>query len=173
MGSREWQSRWILKWYICPLRTVPYCLIWLLLVTVFANLLVFFQLLLIILVSGFFFNVFHQISEIILNYHTLRTYWLPPKIKGVVKAPSNNLSLNIQIALCLSAFQGYLVHDLTHLLRCHLGVNLRGGNVLVFQIRKSMNRISPVRLRSCLPCHGPPFLLLFKIQRVTDDISVE
>ena len=86
------------------------------------------------LVSGFFFNVFHQISEIILNYHTLRTYWLPPKIKGVVKAPSNNLSLNIQIALCLSAFQGYLVHDLTHLLRCHLGVNLRGGNVLVFQI---------------------------------------
>lgn len=37
-------------------------------------------------------------------------------------------------ALCLLAFQGYLVHDLAHLLCRHLGINLCGGNVLVSHI---------------------------------------
>ena len=31
-------------------------------------------------------------------------------------------------ALCLLAFQGYLVHDLAHLLCRHLGINLCGGD---------------------------------------------
>ena len=37
-------------------------------------------------------------------------------------------------ALCFLAFQGYLVHHITHLLRCHFGIYLCGGNVLVSQI---------------------------------------
>ena len=40
----------------------------------------------------------------------------------------------LETALRFLAFQGYLVHDLTHLLRRHLGINLCGGNVLVSQI---------------------------------------
>ncbi|KAA2318786.1 hypothetical protein F2Y29_09660 [Bacteroides caccae] len=64
-----------------------------LLVTVFANLIVFFQLLLIILCQWFLFQCF---SPNVRN-HTQLSYFkdllLPTKIKGTVKAPNNNRSL--------------------------------------------------------------------------------
>ena len=57
---------------------------------------------------------------------------VPSETEGAVKACTQYPPPEYpETGLCLLAFQGYLVHHVTHLLCCHLGIDLCGGNVLV------------------------------------------